>query len=180
MSYNLTEIPGDFSGKHPLAAATVIQIGGLTALNAAGNAVPAAAAVTGHVIGRAYEDVDNAAGAIADKEVTAKRGIFGCKNSDAVPVNKTHVGKMVFAETPDIVRATGTCRAGILIGFDESDRPLVDTRFSDPGTTVTLASSNGTAAAAADLTALKTETEKIGDDLRAIHAALVTKGILTA
>lgn len=37
-----------------------------------------------------------------------------------------------------------------------------------------LTSSNGTAAGAADLAALKTEAEKIGDDVRAIGAALAT------
>lgn len=46
--------------------------------------------------------------------------------------------------------------------------------------TVTLTSTNGTAGAAADLTALKAEAEKIGDDVRAIHAALVAQGILSA
>lgn len=180
MSYNLTEIPGEFSGKHPLAADTVIEIGGLVALNAAGNAVPAAAAVTGHVAGRAYEGVDNTDGAIADKEVIVKRGIFGCANSATDPVDKSHIGKMVFAETPDIIKDAGTCAAGILIGFDEAGRPLVDTRLSQATTQVTLASTNGTAAGAADLAALKTETEKIGDDLRAIHAALVTSGLILA
>jgi hypothetical protein len=46
-------------------------------------------------------------------------------------------------------------------------------------TQVTLTSTNGTAGAAVDLTALKAEAEKIGDDVRAIHAALVTKGIVS-
>jgi len=47
-------------------------------------------------------------------------------------------------------------------------------------TAVTLTSTNGTAAGAADLAALKAEAEKIGDDVRAMHAALVNKGILSA
>lgn len=41
-----------------------------------------------------------------------------------------------------------------------------------------LTSSNGTAAGAADLAALKTEAEKIGDDVRAIAAALATPGLV--
>lgn len=45
---------------------------------------------------------------------------------------------------------------------------------------VVLTSTNGTAAGAADLAALKTEAEKIGDDVRAIHAALVAAGLMTA
>lgn len=37
---------------------------------------------------------------------------------------------------------------------------------------VTATSTDGTAAAAADLAALKAEAEKIGDDVRALHASL--------
>lgn len=47
------------------------------------------------------------------------------------------------------------------------------------GATVALASTDGTAAAAADLAGLKAETEHIGDDVRAIYAALVTAGFLS-
>lgn len=46
-------------------------------------------------------------------------------------------------------------------------------------TQVTLTSTNGTAAAASgSLANLAAEAEKIGDDVRAIHAALVTAGLL--
>lgn len=45
---------------------------------------------------------------------------------------------------------------------------------------VALTSTNGTMAAAADDAAVKVEGEKIGDDVRAIHAALVSKGIISA
>lgn len=130
MSYSLTEIPGSFAGKHPLAADAVIEIGGLVALNAAGNAVPAAAAVTGHVIGRAEESADNTDGDAGDVSVLVRRGIFGCANSATDPVDITHVGKMVFAETPDIIEDAGTCRAGLLLGFDADSRPIIDTRLS--------------------------------------------------
>lgn len=41
-------------------------------------------------------------------------------------------------------------------------------------------STNGTAAGAADLAALKAEAEKIGDDVRAIYAALDTPALLLA
>jgi hypothetical protein len=43
---------------------------------------------------------------------------------------------------------------------------------------VALASTNGTAAAAADLAALKAETENIGDDVRALYTALKANGSL--
>lgn len=45
-------------------------------------------------------------------------------------------------------------------------------------TVYALQSTNGTAGSAADLTALKAEAEKQGDDIRAIHAALVARGII--
>lgn len=47
------------------------------------------------------------------------------------------------------------------------------------GAAVVLGSTNGAAGAAADLAALKAETELLGDDVRAIHAALVTAGFLS-
>ncbi|CAN5545699.1 hypothetical protein BH09VER1_BH09VER1_24610 [soil metagenome] len=47
------------------------------------------------------------------------------------------------------------------------------------GAAVVATSTNGTAAAAVDLAALKAEAENIGDDVRAILAALQTAGFLT-
>lgn len=128
MSYELITIPGSYSGPHPVAADAVIETGGLVALNASGDAVAAASAVTGKVIGRCEEGVDNTGGSAGVITVVVRRGIFGCANSAAAAVTKAHVEKMVFAETPDIIRNAGTCRAGILIGFDADGRPLVDTR----------------------------------------------------
>jgi hypothetical protein len=46
------------------------------------------------------------------------------------------------------------------------------------GNSLVFASTNGTAAAAADLAALKTEAENIGDDVRALYAALKANGTL--
>jgi len=46
------------------------------------------------------------------------------------------------------------------------------------GNAVVLASTNGTAGAAADLAALKAEAENIGDDVRALYAALKANGTL--
>jgi hypothetical protein len=43
-----------------------------------------------------------------------------------------------------------------------------------------LTSTDGTAAAAADLAALKAEAEKIGDDVRSLHAKLIAAGVLIA
>lgn len=46
------------------------------------------------------------------------------------------------------------------------------------GTGIVLGSTNGTAAAAADLTALKAETELLSDDFRALYAALQAAGVI--
>lgn len=61
---------------------------------------------------------------------------------------------------------------------DNVEGLLLDARIAPA--LVALTSTNGTAAAAGDLAALKAETENQGDDIRAIHAALVTLGILRA
>ena len=70
--------------------------------------------------------------------------------------------------------------AGILLGLD-GDHCWVfvapETAVRGPAT-VTLGSTNGTMAAAADLAAVKAEGELLGDDVRAIHAALVAVGII--
>lgn len=125
--YIIPEMPGDFAGDHPVAAATLIGEGAMVALNAAGNAVQAASAITGHVIGRAGAAVDNAAGAIGDKTVRVQRGVFSLALDPTNPPNKSHVGGIVGFTFPDTVSSVlGTCRGGILLGFDEKGRAIVD------------------------------------------------------
>ena len=124
--YNIPEMPGDFAGDHPVAAATNIGEGAIVALNAAGNAVQAASAITGHVIGAAHAAVENP-GAIGDKTVRVKRGIFSLALDATNPPNKAHIGGIVGFSAPDTVSSVlGTCRGGILIGFDAAGRALVD------------------------------------------------------
>lgn len=126
--YNIPEMPGSYVGNHPVAATTIIPEGGLVALNAAGNAVPASSAVTGHAIGTAMKAVDNSAGAIGDKSVEVKRGVFSLALDATNPPNKSHVGGRVWVTAPDTVSSlnTVTCRGGILLGFDGQGRALVD------------------------------------------------------
>jgi hypothetical protein len=178
--YQLQEHPGQYAGLHPVAADTVVANGGLVAVNGSGNALDAETGVTGFVVGRSDGGADNTGGSAGDVTVLAKHGVFALELDDTNAPTKAHVGKIVFATAPDTVAHTGTCRAGKLIGFDPDGKALVDTRFAETGTQVTLQSTNGTAAGAADLAALKAETEKLGDDLRAIHAVLVTRGIVLA
>jgi hypothetical protein len=63
-------------------------------------------------------------------------------------------------------------------GLDDEEIAAVLLPAHRTGAAVVLGSTNGTAAAAADLAALKAEAELIGDDVRAIHAALVQAGYL--
>lgn len=65
----------------PVAASTKIYLGALVVLNAAGNAAPGTAATGLKVRGIAAEQVDNSAGAIGDKRVETRTGIFPFKNS---------------------------------------------------------------------------------------------------
>lgn len=126
--YQIPEMPGNFAGEHPIEANTAIPGGGLVALNAAGNAVPASSSITGFALGIAEEGVDNTGGAAAAKKVTVRRGVFSCALDATNPPNKTHIGGRMWVTAPDTVSTlnTVTCRGGILVGFDTAGRALVD------------------------------------------------------
>ncbi len=129
---NIPILPGNYAGDHPVAAATTIPQGALVALNAAGDAVPAATGVTGHIIGKAEAGVDNSAGAAGAKTVRVIRGIFSCALDGTNPPTKAHIGTRVYGFAADTVaNLTGgiTCRGGILLGFDDSGRAIVDFTF---------------------------------------------------
>jgi hypothetical protein len=164
----------------PLAAAAVIYAGTMVALNAAGNAVPASDTAALRVIGRAEESVDNSAGAAADLSVTVKPGIFQYQNDATNAITKANVGKPAYVFDDNTVANTSTHKvvAGIVVRVD-AEGVFINIGSGLPGAiAVVLTSTNGTAAGAADLAALKAEAEKIGDDVRAIYAALVLQGLL--
>lgn len=164
----------------PLAAATKIFLGTLVALNAAGNAVPASDTAALRVIGRAEESVDNSGGAIGDLSILVKPGIFQYQNDATNAITKANVGKPAYVVDDNTVANTSTNKivAGIVVRVD-AEGVFINVGLQLPGAIpVVLTSTNGTAAGAADLAALKTETEKVGDDVRAIYAALVLQGIL--
>ncbi len=166
----------------PAAANAIIFLGALVALNADGNAVPAADTAGLRVVGRAEEDIDNTGGAAGDVTVNVKRGVFRYANSGTDAVDANDKGKLAFVEDDSTVcEAGGTNKviAGRVLDVD-SDGVWIDTSEGAlVPSAVTLTSTNGVAAAAsANLAALAAETEKIGDDVRAIHAALVAQGIL--
>lgn len=183
--YAITEFPGTYAGDHPVAAATIIPTGALVALDASGNATPAASTVTGHVIGRADVGVDNSAGAAAAESVRVRRGVFALNQDATHPVLKAHMGMMVYATVPDTVAHQGTCRAGKLIGFHGA-LPIVDTCATASGPALTLGSADSeisgltisAAYAQAEVQALRTACEELADDVRALYAALQTTGIL--
>lgn len=138
--YDFPKHPGQYAGLLPVAADTVIHNGGLVAVNASGDAVNAASSVTGHVAGRSDGGADNTGGSAGDKNVLVERGCFELKQADSNPVTKAHIGKMVFAITPDSVAHTGTCRAGILLGFSvQNNLPIVDTTKASLSTAADIA-----------------------------------------
>jgi hypothetical protein len=144
-------------------------------------AMPATAKVIGVLMDR---EVDNTAGAKGALKVTPKAGIFRIKhdgNLTAAHIYKTV--RVVDDHTVGVPDGTDADRpAGLCIGLDADEDyawVLISAEAAQRGpVTVTLTSTNGTAAAAADLAALKAEAEKIGDDVRAIHAALSLAGIV--
>lgn len=162
----------------PVAATTLIPAGVLVALNAAGNAVNASDAAALLVVGRSEGDADNSVGNAGDIKVVVKRGVFRFRNSDDNAVDADDKGKPCFVESNQAVAETSThkCKAGVVVDVDE-DGVWVDTRRSGFVTSTftalaALTSTNGTMAAAADDAATKAEGEKIGDDVRAVHATV--------
>ena len=164
-----------------VAAATKIYAGSLVAKNASGYAVPASNAAGLVVIGRAEAGADNSAGAAADISIVVKPGVFAYNNSVANALTIANIGKKVWIEDDNTVAGVagthGTV-AGVFLGFDGTSC-WIDTRHnSGPVTAITDGTTNGAAAAAADLAALKTEMELLGDLVRALKVALQTAGII--
>lgn len=143
-----------------------------------------AMAATAIVIGVNVGDtVDNLDGAKGDKKISPKAGVFRMANDGNVTV--AHIGKrlrVIDDHTVGVPAGTNADRlAGICIGLDGTGYVFVQiggaAAMRSPQT-VTLTSTNGTMAAAADDAAVKVEGEKIGDDVRAIHAALVALNLI--
>lgn len=122
----------DYIGGYDVAASTRIEAGKLVALDAAGNAVEYAKSATNTannltVVGRAEEAVDNSSGAIGDKSVRARIGVFRWNNdvpSDAV--TKADIGNQVHGEDDETIRKTAqtgnsarTAPVGLLVDVDD-------------------------------------------------------------
>lgn len=178
--YSAAQLPVGFLSLG-VAAATVIYAGTLVAKNSSGYAVPASDTAGLIVLGRAVETVDNSAGLAAALNITVEPGVFQYTNSGTNAVTIAHIGQLCWVEDDTIVASvagTDAIPAGRVLGVD-GNGVWVDTRGnSGPPVVVTDGTTNGAAAAAADLAALKAETELIGDLTRAIAAALRTAGII--
>ncbi len=82
----------------PVAAATIILMGIMVAVNQSGYLVPASADPSLRVLGRSEEYVDNSAGAAGAKTCKVKRGIFGWQNGTSTQaISDLHVGRPCYA-----------------------------------------------------------------------------------
>jgi hypothetical protein len=113
----------------PVAAATMLYAGTLVAIDASGNAVPAADTAGLKVLGRCEEDVVNA-GLAGAKSVRVKRGVFRFANSATSAVDADDVGLPCYVEDDSTVAETGdnSIVAGIVIEVG-SEGVWIDTRF---------------------------------------------------
>lgn len=178
--------PG-ITGNYPVAAATLIFLGTLVALDASGNAVPASDTAGLRVIGRAEHTVDNSAGAAGDLNVDVARGVFRFANSTGNAVSADDVLKIAFVEDDQTVAITSThkAKAGRILDLDE-DGVWLDTTDTHEATAVAaLTSVQNVTAAAVDLptaealaNALQTDYNALQVDVAAIRAALVAAGII--
>lgn len=170
----------------PVAAAVVLYAGCMVAYDpAASQAVPAdpAMAVTAKVVGISQLTTDNSLGAKGDKQITPKAGVWRLKSDGNL--TSAHLYKpcrVVDDHTVGVPAGTGADRiAGLLIGLDDGFAWVLILPESAQRAPVeySMTSTNGTAAAAsASLANLAAETEKIGDDVRAIFSALVAFGFM--
>lgn len=180
--YEMSTTDGIFTGAIPVKAAVLIAAGSLFGVDSSGRAVPGNDASALRIAGRATAEADNTAAGAADGDikVNAERLCYAVANSAVTALTDADLLKPCFLEGPNTVcktRVSDEPLAGIFLGFD-GDQVMVAVATGPLAVANALTSTDGTAAAAADLAALKAETEKIGDDLRGLHAALKAAGII--
>lgn len=91
----------------PVAAATILYVGALVCLNAAGNAVPGATATGLVARGICTERADNASGDAGDQHVDTEPGVFAFKNSAAADeIDRSHIGELAYIVDDETVAAT--------------------------------------------------------------------------
>lgn len=131
-SRNTIERAGQFLEAIPLAASVKIFVGALVAVNASGNALPAADTAGLKVLGRCEGmpgpgitglDADNSSGNAGDISVNIKRGVFKFDNSTGNAVTAAQVGKVCYVEDDHTINkdgGTNKVKAGRVIGLDDA------------------------------------------------------------
>jgi hypothetical protein len=97
---------------YPVEANTVVYLGAMVALNAAGNAVPASSAAGLRIVGRAErvhngipgQNADNSGGAAGAIAVVCRRGVFMYAINDS-SIAQAQVGSLAFAVDDNSVSA---------------------------------------------------------------------------
>lgn len=179
--YQMRTSAGEYTQLLPVKAGELIPAGALFGVDSSGRAVEANNATALRIAGRATVEADNTAAGGADGDVTvaAERLTYAVSNSAVTPLVAADVLKPCFLEDHDVVcktRVGDEPVAGIFLGFD-GDLVVVQVINFPIVALPTFGSTNGTAAGAADLAALKAETELLGDDVRALRAALLASGL---
>jgi hypothetical protein len=196
-SRNTPERAGQILEGIPAAASVIIYVGALVAVDASGNALPAADTAGLKVIGRCEGmpgpgitglDVNNASGSAGDVKVNIKRGVFKFDNSTGNAVTAAQIGKACYVEDDHTVNkdgGTNHIKAGRVIGLDDAGTSVwVDTAsagFSLPISFTTTQTSNATIAGThstavnptkADFDALLVEAGKLQADFYSLIALL--------
>ncbi|MDQ6956697.1 MAG: hypothetical protein Q9M21_05805, partial [Mariprofundaceae bacterium] len=115
---NTSERAGD-DVSHPIAANVVCFAGGMGAVNAAGNAVPASNTAGLKVVGRIQKHTDNTGGLAGALTVTMKRGVFQFGNSPTSPLTVSDIGGNAVVEDDATVAkaATNNIMAGKILNI---------------------------------------------------------------
>lgn len=123
--------------KFPVAAATVIFLGTMAALNAAGNLVPASDAAALRVVGMATETIDNTDGDAGDLSCKVERGCFKFDNSADNALDADDKGELCYVEDDQTVAETSTHKihAGRVVDV-ESDGVWVEVGYVESSAAV--------------------------------------------
>ncbi len=195
-SRNTPERAGQIIEGLPLAAAAIVYIGALAAVDAAGNLNPAADTAGLKVLGRCEGktgpgitglDADNTGGIAGAIIANVKRGVFKFDNSTGNAITAAQIGKSCYVEDDHTVNkdgGTNKVKAGRVIGLDDSAASVwVDTTaaaglpisFTPTQTSnATIAGTHSTAVnpTKADFDALLVEAGKLQADFYSLLALL--------
>ncbi len=173
----------------PVAASTKIYAGTMVAIDASGNAKPAADTAGLTVIGRAEEFIDNSSGAAGDLTINVKRGVFKYNNSGTNAVDADDKAKVCYIEDDNTVQeaiGTNAIVAGLVLEVADGGVWVDQSLNGVRGTVVTLGNADNEIGALAiggtytqaEVVALRDKAEELADDVRNMHAALRLRGLV--